>query len=121
MYKKYSLFIALLLFSVHLFAQRKYTFEQSKMGSPFTITIYTNDSVKAATIAAQAFQLADSFNNILSDYIESSEINRLSATSGKGIYVPVSPPLFRILQDAQRTAVSSHGAYDISIGPVVCY
>lgn len=100
-------------------AQKKYTFEKPKMGSPFVITIYTNDSVKAAAIAAKAFQLVDSLNNILSDYIDSSEINRLSASSGKGIYVPVSQPLFDIIQQAQHASVLSNGAYDITIGPVV--
>lgn len=112
-----SLFLFFL--SDHSFAQQKFIFEQPEMGSPFTITIYTNDSVKAAAIAAQAFQLADSFNDILSDYIDSSEINRLSATSGSGRYVPVSLPLFTIIQRAQQAAVLSNGAYDITVGPVV--
>ena len=119
MSKNYLLFFSALFFSCQLAAQTKYIFEQQKMGSPFTITIYAGDSVKAATIAAQAFQLADSLNNILSDYIDSSEINRLSASSGKGLYVPVSPPLFDILKYAQSAAVLSNGAYDITVGPVV--
>jgi len=62
-------------------AQKKYVFEEPKMGSPFTISIYTNDSIKAEQVAAKAFALADSLNFILSDYIDSSEINRLSASS----------------------------------------
>ncbi len=100
-------------------AQKKYVFEEPKMGSPFTIIIYTNDSLKATSIAAKAFALADSLNFILSDYIDSSEINRLSASSGKNIYMPVSKPLFTILKKAQDAAVLSNGAYDITIGPVV--
>lgn len=100
-------------------AQQKFVFEQPKMGSPFTITIYTKDSIQAATIAAEAFQLANSLNNILSDYIDSSEINRLSASAGKNIYVPVSQPLFDIIQRAQSAAILSNGAYDISVAPVV--
>ncbi|HEX5152773.1 MAG TPA: FAD:protein FMN transferase [Parafilimonas sp.] len=119
MNKSYALLLSTLFFSVQLIAQNKYVFEEPKMGSPFTITIYTNDSVKAATVAAQAFQLADSLNNILSDYIDSSEINRLSASSGKGVYVHVSTPLFDITQRAQTASVLSDGAYDITIGPVV--
>ena len=89
------------------------------MGSPFTITIYTTDSVKAAAIATQAFRLADSLNYILSDYIDSSEINRLSATSGTNQYIPVSIPLFDIIQRSQQAAILSNGAYDITIGTVV--
>jgi len=89
------------------------------MGSPFTITIETTDSSAASNAAAAAFHLADSLNTILSDYIDSSEINRLSATSGQGRSVPVSPPLFDILRRAQEAAVLTAGAYDITVGPVV--
>ncbi len=119
MSKKDLIFIIFCFISVQLFAQKKYVFEQVKMGSPFTITIYTKDSAGAKTIATQAFQLADSLNNILSDYIDSSEINKLSATGGQGNYVPVSSPLFDIIQCAQTASKLSKGAYDITIGPIV--
>ncbi len=88
-------------------------------GSPFTITIATDDSAGAAPAAQAAFRLADTLNSILSDYIDSSEINRLSATSGQGRYVKTSPPLFDIIQKAQIAAQLTHGSYDITIGPVV--
>jgi thiamine biosynthesis lipoprotein len=100
-------------------AQHKYSFTQPAMGSPFTITIATGDSLGAVKAATAAFHLADSLNAILSDYIDSSEINRLSATSGQGRYVPVSPPLFDILRRAQEAAARTNGSYDITIGPVV--
>ena len=100
-------------------AQSKYSFTQPAMGSPFTITIATGDSLGAGRAANAAFHLADSLNALLSDYIDSSEINRLSATSGQGGYVPVSPPLFDILRRAQEAATLTNGSYDITIGPVV--
>ncbi|HEY4338186.1 MAG TPA: FAD:protein FMN transferase [Puia sp.] len=100
-------------------AQHKYSFTQPAMGSPFTITIATGDSLAAARAATAAFHLADSLNAILSDYIDSSEINRLSAGSGQGRYVEVSPPLFEILRRAQEAAELTAGGYDITIGPVV--
>ncbi|HVU97912.1 MAG TPA: FAD:protein FMN transferase [Puia sp.] len=89
------------------------------MGSPFTVTLATDDSLAAARAAAAAFRLADTLNSILSDYIDSSEINRLSATSGQGRYVAVSAPLFDILRRAQEAAAMTAGGYDITIGPVV--
>ncbi len=100
-------------------AQKKYVFESAKMGSPFTITICGTDSAKAALAADAAFKKADSLNNILSDYIDSSEINRLSTTAGQGRYVQVSPTLYDILALSQAAAALSHGSYDITIGPVV--
>lgn len=102
-----------------VFSQTKFTFTEPKMGSPFSITIATGDSAGAARAAFTAFRLADTLNSILSDYIDSSEINRLSAASGQARYVPVSPPLFDILRRAQEAAEMTAGGYDITIGPVV--
>ncbi len=100
-------------------AQKKYVFESAKMGSPFTVTICSSDSAKAARAAEAAFNKADTLNSILSDYIDSSEINRLSATAGQGRYVQVSPALYDILAISQSAAALSHGSYVITIGPVV--
>ena len=120
-FMKNTVFVSavLMLAFLHSSAQKKYVFTQPKMGSPFTITIDTQDSLQAANLAALAFGLADSLNFILSDYIYSSEINRLSAQSGTGVYVPVSKPLFQIIQQAQTASKLSNGAFDISMGPVV--
>jgi len=116
----FSFFIGWLVFaSSSAFSQKKYSFTQPKMGSPFTVTLSTGDSVAAAQAAAAAFHLADTLNSILSDYIDSSEINRLSATSGQRRYVPVSLPLFDILRRAQEAAEMTGGGYDITIGPIV--
>ncbi|MEO8721043.1 MAG: FAD:protein FMN transferase [Ginsengibacter sp.] len=89
------------------------------MGSPFTISIFSNDSAKAAQSAAFAFHCADSLNAIFSDYIDSSELNRLNATSGQNRYVAVSAALFDILKYSLEAARLSSGSYDISMGPVV--
>jgi thiamine biosynthesis lipoprotein len=99
--------------------QKKYIFEKPEMGSPFTITIYCNDSVQAAVSARAAFEKAEALNVILSDYLDSSEINRLSRTAGAGRYVPVSAQLFAILQRAVEAGRLSGGAYDISVGPLM--
>ncbi len=89
------------------------------MGSPFTISVYAKDSLAAVSAATAAFKKADELNNILSDYIDSSEINKLSSSAGHGRYIKVSEPLFDILQRSIEAAKLSGGAYDISIGPVV--
>ena len=99
--------------------QTKYIFQQPEMGSPFTITLYSSDSAAAAAAAAAAFKKAEELNAILSDYIDSSEINRLSATSGRHSWVPVSPPLFDIIRRSVQASMLSEGSYDITVGPVV--
>ncbi|HTI10764.1 MAG TPA: FAD:protein FMN transferase [Puia sp.] len=105
--------------SITASGQRKYSFERPEMGSPFTITIDAADSMAAASAASAAFQKADRLNSMLSDYIDSSELNRLSASSGKGRFVEVSPPLFDILRRSQEAAHLSGGSYDVTVGPVV--
>ncbi|HWB26141.1 MAG TPA: FAD:protein FMN transferase [Chitinophagaceae bacterium] len=107
------------LFLTYAAAQKKYVFESAKMGSPFTVTICSDDSLKAAAAAGAAFKKADTLNSILSDYVDSSEINRLSATSGQGRYVKVSPELYNILSIGRQAAVLSQGSFDVTIGPVV--
>jgi len=89
------------------------------MGSPFTITLYSIDSAGAAAAAAAAFDKAEELNALLSDYVDSSEINRVSAASGQHHWIPVSPALFDILQRSVQAARLSGGSYDITIGPVV--
>ena len=112
-------FITTVFSSGILFAQQKFVFEKPEMGSPFTISIFANDSTKAAQAAARAFHCADSLNAIFSDYIDSSELNRLNATSGQNRYVPVSAALFDILTYSMGAARLTAGSYDISMGPVV--
>lgn len=89
------------------------------MGSPFTIIFYSDDSVQAATIANQCFNLVDSFVSIFSDYIDTSELSRLSATAGLNRPVAVSPAMLDILMLAKIAFKKSEGAFDITIGPVV--
>ncbi len=115
----FRLFPLLLLSGKITNGQKKYIFERPEMGSPFTITLYAADSAAAAGAATAAFRVADTLNGLLSDYIDSSEINRLSATSGQGRFVPVSPPLFDILWRSLEAARLSGGRYDITIGPIV--
>jgi thiamine biosynthesis lipoprotein len=89
------------------------------MGSPFVITIYGKDSAKIAHVAEEAFKRIDTLNQIFSDYLDSSELNHLSRSSGKGKYIPVSKELFHILQLSLRASILSNGNFDITVGPVV--
>jgi len=113
------IFLITFLSTQALYAQQKFVFEQPKMGSPFTISIFAKDSAKAAQAATVAFHCADSLNQIFSDYLDSSELNHLNATSGQNRYVPVSTAMFDILKYAVDAARKSKGSYDISMGPVV--
>lgn len=89
------------------------------MGSPFTILLYAEDSITAASTAATAFTLVDSLVEIFSDYIDSSELNRLcvNASPGHPAFI-ASPALFDILSKAADAWRLSGGTFDISLGPL---
>lgn len=89
-----------------------------KMGSPFTIIFYDADSLQAAASAKKCFTLVDSLVNIFSDYIDSSELNRLCARAGNNIPFACSPALFDILLQSKYGYEKSMGSFDITLGPV---
>ena len=53
--------------------QKRFSFTEPKMGSPFTIVLYSNDSLQATYLAKQSFKLVDSFLSafdfLIIDYI----------------------------------------------------
>ncbi|RFM28195.1 FAD:protein FMN transferase [Deminuibacter soli] len=98
---------------------KPYRFTMPKMGSPFIITIYSDDSLKAEMAATAAFKQVDTLNMIFSDYTDSSELSALNRSSGSKKYMPVSPHLYNILQQSLNAARTSKGSFDITIGPAV--
>jgi FAD:protein FMN transferase len=89
------------------------------MGSPFNIILYAPDSLGASETAFAAFKLVDSLVLIFSDYIDSSELNRLCTTADKTDAVFIaSPALFDILLQSRYAFEKSRGRFDITLGPV---
>ncbi|MFN8354519.1 MAG: FAD:protein FMN transferase [Spirosomataceae bacterium] len=95
---------------------QKLVFRQPKMGSVFTIQVYTTDSLQAAQAAQKAFEAVDSLNLIFSDYLPNSELSRLSQTAGKGQWIITSAALFDILSLSKTAWKKSHGAFDVTVG-----
>jgi len=98
--------------------EQRYTFSAIKMGSPFRVVCYITDPAKARNLERGVWQLVDSLNNIFSDYLPGSELNRLCSTAGKDYFVSVSIPLYDILLQSQKASKHTKGRFDISIGPL---
>ncbi|HEX8278686.1 MAG TPA: FAD:protein FMN transferase, partial [Segetibacter sp.] len=98
--------------------QTKFSFTREKMGSPFTIILYDADSTHATTTVENSFKLVDSLVNIFSDYINESELNRLSNSSGLNKNVTVSKDLYDIMVQSEKAFKMSNGAFDITVGPL---
>lgn len=96
----------------------RYQFRRGLMGTEFIVTLYAPDSLTAQRANTAVNARMDSLNQIMSDYLDGSEINRLSATSGTGQWVRVSLDLFNVLKKARWVAERSGGRYDPTIGPL---
>jgi FAD:protein FMN transferase len=116
---KSFLFIVLTIYAFSITAQpKRYSFTQPKMGSPFTIIMYATNPQQADTLATQCFNLVDSFNNIFSDYISTSELMQLN-TAPAGYPIKISKSLMEILFQSKSAFEKSTGAFDITIGSTV--
>ncbi|WP_306439256.1 FAD:protein FMN transferase [Larkinella sp. C7] len=114
------LFVLFSLASWAIIAQplQRYTFDRGLFGTEFRQIFYApNDSV-AQYVRRAVDARMDSLNVVMSDYLDGSEINRLSATAGSGQWVAVSPDLFDILSRAVAIAKASDGLFDPTIGPL---
>ena len=99
-------------------ALTRFEFSQAHMGTEFKIVLYALDANLATQASDAAFSRIAMLDAIMSDYNPGSELTRLCNQAG-GPPVPVSEDLFRVLAQAQQLAEQSHGAFDITVGPVV--
>lgn len=94
---------------------QRFRFTANKMGSPFNIVFYCNDSARAQDLSKQCFALVDSLNRVFSDYDPNSELSRVCSEAGEHT---LSPLLADILQRSALAFHKSKGAFDITIGPL---
>ena len=108
--------IFLFLFPSTLSAQlKRFQFSQNKMGSPFNIIFYCNDSVEAAKLSEQCFALVDLLNNIFSDYSPASEVGRLASLEVVKDQ-KISDELFQMILESKQAWLKSGKTFDITIG-----
>ena len=86
------------------------------MGTRFQITVFAHNQELGQKAIQQAFARIAKLNTLLSDYLPESELMRLCAQAGKGP-IPVSPELFLVLEQSQKLARQSAGAFDCTVGP----
>ncbi|GAB2795614.1 FAD:protein FMN transferase [Rhabdobacter roseus] len=89
------------------------------MGSPFRLVFYASSDSLAQAGAERAFRRIEALNDVLSDYRDGSEINRLSAQAGTGEWVPVSQDLGEVLRLARTLSARTQGTFDPTVGPAV--
>ncbi|MDZ4710536.1 MAG: FAD:protein FMN transferase [Saprospiraceae bacterium] len=104
------------ILSISLKAQKtRFEFQAIKMGTPFHLIIYGNDSTAVKNAAEQAWLRIDEINDIFSDYSSTSELSRIHQYA-RGTYYPVSKEFEDVLKTSLIYSRLSRGSFDITIG-----
>jgi thiamine biosynthesis lipoprotein len=97
---------------------KRFEYRQIHMGVEARIVLFAPDSARAIEAARAAFDRIAGLDAIMSDYRVDSELMRLSRLPA-GTPVPLSDPLWRVLEQAQALAQLSAGGFDVTVGPAV--
>lgn len=119
--KKTRLVYLFIFIALNIYCQpnSKFKFQASKMGTLIQVTIADQDSITASRAAQEVFQLYDTLNQILSDYLPNSEVNQLCQKAGNGEWTSVSAHLLNILTLSLQAYDLSNGAFNPSVGSLV--
>ena len=104
--------------SAHGAQLKRHEYSLPRMGTIFRIELYAPDDAAASKAAEAAFARAEELEQIMSDYREDSELMRL-AREGAGAPFPASNDLYDVLSKSIRISELSHGAFDVTVGPLV--
>lgn len=93
----------------------RYAYSSPHMGTLFQITLYAASESQAATAAQAAFDRVAQLEDVLSNYIADSELNRFT-TNPVGVPVVLSADLYQVLDEAASISSATQGAFDITAG-----
>lgn len=95
-----------------------FTYAELHMGTMFEIQFFARDKGLADGAAEAAFTRIAALDQIMSDYIPTSELRQLSSKPA-GQRIEVSADLYRVLEHAEEVARKSNGAFDVTLGPLI--
>lgn len=94
-------------------------FEGKTMGSSYHVTVVAPpQGLDEAALGRDIAALLGDLNARLTTYQDTSEISRFNA-SAPGEWFAVSPVVFGIMQEAERTYRLSGGAFDVTVAPLI--
>jgi thiamine biosynthesis lipoprotein len=88
------------------------------MGTVFTLYLYARDDLDAQTSFEVAFEEIERVEEALSNYRASSELSRINRLAAQQA-VTTDPEVFDLLATALAYGHQSHGAFDITVGPLM--
>ena len=87
----------------------------ASMGTELALTAWTSDEAGAVTTFATVFEEFDRLEELMSTWLEDSDIQRLNAAAGKGP-VPVGAEVLRVLGIARQVSEWTGGKFDVTFG-----
>jgi FAD:protein FMN transferase len=100
-----------LIFAVTLCGAERYQASEPHMGTLVSITLYADSPEQAQRGFVAAFARIGKLNAILSDYDRNSELSQYCG-------IRPSPELSTVVEQAQKLAAQTEGAFDITAGAV---
>ncbi len=88
------------------------------MATRFELVLHGDNPIALRAAGEEALDEIDRIEGLLSLYRNTSEIAHLNARAAREP-VRVSPPVFRLLEQARRLSEETRGAFDITIAPLV--
>ena len=88
------------------------------MGTSVQVQAIGGDEGGRRAAIDEAFAAMAEVDRLMSNYRSDSELSHVNREGGRGPVV-VSEPMLRVLEAAQRISVSSDGAFDVTVGPLV--
>jgi thiamine biosynthesis lipoprotein len=88
------------------------------MGTSVQVQAFGGDEATRRTAIEEAFAAFAEVDRLMSNYRDDSELALINRSAAHGV-VSVSDPMFGVLDAAHRVSSASHGAFDITVGPLV--
>ena len=88
------------------------------MGTSVQVQASGGDETTRRTAIDEAFGAFAEVDRLMSNYRDDSELALINRSAARGV-VSVSDPMFGVLDAARRVSSASHGAFDITVGPLV--
>jgi thiamine biosynthesis lipoprotein len=101
-------------------SRRLYHHEATRMSMAcaYAIEAYGADAAALPRIVDEAFDEVDRIDRLMSHYKADSAVSRVNREAARAP-VTVEPELFDFIADAMRYNRESHGAFDITVGPLM--
>jgi thiamine biosynthesis lipoprotein len=111
------LFLLLILIPQPTYPSNLFKYHQVAMGTVIEITLVGDNEVQANKAALQGFQEIKRIEQLMSPWLDSSDVTRINRSAGRE-WVKVSSEIIEVIKKAQEISELSKDGFDITVGPL---